>query len=72
MKVVPRHRSGFSFALLGSAASVAMLGLFSVFGNAAHAHGSGHAVRYVAADGVDRGDCVSPSAPCLPVRISSP
>ena len=64
MKVVPRHRSGFSFALLGSAASVAMLGLFSVFGNAAHAHGSGHAVRYVAADGVDRGDCVSPSAPC--------
>ena len=30
----------------------------------AHAHGSGHATRYVATDGQDRGDCAKPSTPC--------
>ncbi len=57
----PRLRHPVRVAIVAMATAVAMVILTST---AAFAHGSGHAVRYVASDGTDRGDCSQSAAPC--------
>lgn len=51
--------------LAALAAMAALLGSAVVF-----AHGSGHATRYVAADGADRGDCANPKQPCQSIAYA--
>ncbi|NQD36981.1 choice-of-anchor B family protein [Permianibacter sp. IMCC34836] len=56
-------------ALLVSFALAAATGLV-LQATPAHAHGSGHATRYVAADGVDRGHCATPTQPCQSIAYA--
>lgn len=35
------------------------------------AHSGGHPIRYVATDGVDRGDCASPKTPCQSIAFAA-
>ncbi|MFZ5842675.1 MAG: choice-of-anchor B family protein [Pseudomonadota bacterium] len=60
---MPAFRLRLSALALATTLALSALGALT-FSASAIAHGSGHATRYVAADGHDRGDCAKPSAPC--------
>ena len=67
MNVVSLSAASVRFAVLLALGSAGTL----LSATAVDAHSGGHPVRFVASDGVDRGDCASPKQPCKTIAFAA-